>query len=74
MALDFLRPVSRLERFVVLGSCIVAIGVLTLTGRLVGRGVPLGGFYLLPLAVAAEFMSRWGIRRVTELGRGKVGM
>jgi len=39
----------------------VAIGVLTLTGRLVGRGVPLGGFYLLPLAVAAAFMSRWGI-------------
>ena len=61
MALDFLRPVSRVERFIVLGSCILAIGALTLAGRLIGTGVPLGGFYLLPLAVAAAFMSRWAI-------------
>ncbi len=44
-----------------LGSCILAIGALTLAGRLTGPGVPLGGFYLLPLAVAAAFMSRWAI-------------
>jgi len=61
MALDFLRPVSRVQRFAVLGSCFLAIGSLTLAGRLVGTGVPLGGFYLLPLAVAAAFMSRWAI-------------
>src|SRR5579872_257350 len=59
MALDFLRPVSRVERFIVLGSCFLAIVALTLAGRFTGRGVPLGGFYLLPLAVAAAFMSRW---------------
>src|SRR5258708_40075684 len=61
MALDFLRPVSRVERFVVLGSCILTIAALTLAGRLMGRGVPLGGFYLLPLAVAAAVMSRWAV-------------
>ena len=61
MALDFLRPVSRVERFVVLGSCILAIAALTLAGRFMGGGVPLGGFYLLPLAVAAAFVSRWAI-------------
>jgi two-component system, LuxR family, sensor kinase FixL len=61
MALDFLRPVSRVERFIVLGSCILAIAGLTVGGRFMGREVPLGGFYLLPLAVAAAFMSRWAI-------------
>src|SRR6266478_2562392 len=61
MALDFLRPVSSVERFAVLARCILAIGGLTLAGRLIGPGVPLGGFYLLPLAVAAAFMSRWAI-------------
>src|SRR5579871_4199403 len=61
MTLDFSRPVSRVERFVVLGSCILAIAALTIAGRLMGRSVPLGGFYLLPLAVAAAFMSRWAI-------------
>jgi PAS domain S-box-containing protein len=39
----------------------VLIAGLTLAGRFMGKTVPLGGFYLLPLAVSAAFMSRWSI-------------
>ena len=39
----------------------MAIAAITLAGRYSGRAEPLGGFYLIPLAVAAAFISRWSI-------------
>jgi two-component system, LuxR family, sensor kinase FixL len=45
----------------VLGACVLSIaGLVALEGYL-GRDVPLGGFYLLPLIVAAAFVPRWAI-------------
>jgi two-component system, LuxR family, sensor kinase FixL len=61
MAIDLLNPVSRIQRFAVVASCILAIAAITLAGRFSGRAEPLGGFYLIPLAVAAAFISRWSI-------------
>jgi two-component system, LuxR family, sensor kinase FixL len=61
MAIDLAGPVSRVQRSVVLASCVLAIAAITLAERYSGRTVPLGGFYLLPLVVAAPFVSRWSI-------------
>jgi PAS domain S-box-containing protein len=61
MAIDLLNPVSRVQRFAVVASCILAIAAITLASRYSGGAEPLGGFYLIPLAVAAAFISRWSI-------------
>ena len=61
MAIDLLSPVSRWQRFAVFVSCVSAIAAITLAGQYFGRTVPVGGFYLLPLAIAAAFISRWSI-------------
>jgi two-component system, LuxR family, sensor kinase FixL len=61
MAIDLLRPISRIQRVALLAACVVAIAAITLAGRYSGRTVSVGGFYLLPLAVAAAFISRWSI-------------
>src|ERR1035437_8011867 len=61
MAIDLAGPVSWVQRFLVLASCVLAIAAITLAGRYSGRALPVGGFYLLPLAVAAAFIPRWSI-------------
>jgi two-component system sensor kinase FixL len=61
MAIDLTGPVSRLQRFYVVASCALCIAAIAALDRYSGRIVPPGGFYLLPLAIAAAFVSRWSI-------------
>jgi PAS domain S-box-containing protein len=61
MAIDLTGPVSRFQRFYVVAGCILGIAAIAAADRYSGRTVPPGGFYLLPLAIAAAFVSRWSI-------------
>jgi hypothetical protein len=61
MAIDLTGPVSRVQRFYVVASCALGIAAIAVADRYSGRMVPTGGFYLLPLAIAAAFVSRWSI-------------
>src|SRR5579863_363205 len=61
MAIDLTGPVSRTQRLYVVISCALGIAAIAAADRYSGRVVPLGGFYLLPLAIAAAFVSRWSI-------------
>jgi two-component system, LuxR family, sensor kinase FixL len=61
MAIDLTGPVSRVQRFYVVASCALGIAAIAVADRYSGRIVPPGGFYLLPLAIAAAFVSRWSI-------------
>ena len=61
MAIDVTGPVSRVQRFYVVASCALGIVAIAAANRYSGPEIPLGGFYLLPLAVAAAFVSRWSI-------------
>jgi two-component system sensor kinase FixL len=61
MAIDLTGPVSRVQRFYVVVSCALGIAAIAVMDRYSGRLVPPGGFYLLPLAIAAAFISRWSI-------------
>src|SRR5579863_6119 len=61
MAIDLTGPVTRVQRFYVLTGCALGISAIAMLDRYSGRAVPSGGFYLLPLAVAAAFVSRWSI-------------
>src|SRR6202521_3604569 len=61
MAIDLTGPVSRLQRFYVVASCALCIAAIAAGDRYSGRVVPPGGFYLLPLAIVAAFVSRWSI-------------
>jgi len=61
MAIDLTGPVTRIQRFYVVASCALGIAAVAVADRYFGRVVPPGGFYLLPLAVAAAFVSRWSI-------------
>ena len=61
MAIDLTGPVSRVQRFYVVISCALGIAAIAAADRYSGRMIPPGGFYLLPLAIAAAFVSRWSI-------------
>jgi len=61
MAIDLTDPVSPLQRAGVVASCVLGIAVIAVVDRYSGHAIPLQGFYLLPLAVAAAFVSRWSI-------------
>jgi two-component system sensor kinase FixL len=45
----------------VVTGCIAGIAAITFTERYTGKTMPLGGFYLIPLVIAAAFISRWSI-------------
>jgi two-component system, LuxR family, sensor kinase FixL len=59
MAINLTGPISRTQRALVLVCCALSVGLLTTAERYTGLYVPLGGLFLLPLLVAAPFMSRW---------------
>jgi two-component system sensor kinase FixL len=61
MAIDLLDPVSRGVRATLLAACFLLIAVLVAVEQYVGAQIPLGGLFLLPLAVAAAYLSRWPI-------------
>ncbi len=61
MAINLTGPVTLGTRLAILATCGLGICVLTLVERQMGPAIPLGGFFLLPLAVAAAFLSRWSI-------------
>mgnify|MGYP003347978547 FL=1 len=61
MAINIIDPVSRAERAFVLVGCMLGICALSAAERFLGNGIPLGGFFLLPIVVAASFISRWSI-------------
>ena len=61
MTINLSSPVTWTQRVTVVTGCILVIAAITVSGRYTGRAVPLEGFYLLPLAVAAAYMSRWSI-------------
>ena len=50
-----------MQRVIVLGGCVAGIAAITFAERYTGRALPLEGLYLVPLAVAAAFLSRWSI-------------
>src|SRR5258708_34880904 len=59
MDINLTGPVTRGERAVVVASSIAGIMGLIELERLAGPSFPLGGFFLLPLAVVAAFLPRW---------------
>lgn len=59
MALDISGPVSRLQRAVILSGCALAAVLLTAAENYLGTTTSLGGLFLLPLFVAAAYLSRW---------------
>ena len=61
MAIDLTDPVSPRNRAIILGSCALGVAALTLCERYLGPHIPLGGFFFLPLFLAAAYVSRWPI-------------
>ncbi len=61
MAFHLTDEVPRERRMLVVIGCLSMIAGLVGYERYVGQTVPLGGFYLVPLLLAAAFMPRWGI-------------
>jgi two-component system sensor kinase FixL len=59
MAINLTGSVTSGERAIVVASSIAGIVALIVLEHMVGPDLPLGGFYLLPLAVAAAFLPRW---------------
>lgn len=59
MAINLTGPVTPRERAVVIASSGAGILGLIELERLAGPNFPLGGFFLLPLAVVAAFLPRW---------------
>jgi two-component system sensor kinase FixL len=61
MAINLIDPVSRAERIFVIAGCISGVLALSFAEKFLGNGLPLGGFFLLPIVIAASFISRWSI-------------
>ncbi|MEQ1884995.1 MAG: ATP-binding protein [Bryobacteraceae bacterium] len=61
MAINIINPVSRAEKTFILAGCIFGVCALSAAERFLGNGMPLGGFFLLPIVVCASFISRWSI-------------
>jgi two-component system sensor kinase FixL len=61
VAINLTNPISRKDRLKVLTGCGLGIAALTASERYVGPDAPLGGFFFLPLLVAAAFVSRGSI-------------
>jgi two-component system sensor kinase FixL len=59
MAINLTGPVTLSDRIVVVGCSLAGIAGLLALERSAGPNLPLGGFYLLPLAVSAAFLPRW---------------
>lgn len=55
------EPISRRDRLVVLACSVASTVALIICERSVGPAVPLGGFFFLPLFLAAAAISRWPI-------------
>ena len=76
MAINLTGPVTLSDRAVVVACSLAGIAGLLALERSAGPNLPLGGFYLLPLAVAAAFLPRWaafGIAIATAVVRESYG-
>ncbi len=59
MAINLTGAVTSGDRALVVACSLAGIAALIALERSTGPSLPLGGFYLLPLAVAAAFLPRW---------------
>lgn len=59
MAIQVTDPLSGWKLLALLAGCTLTIAGLVAAEGYVGRDLPLAGFYLLPLIVAAAFVPRW---------------
>src|SRR5579864_2181948 len=59
MAIRVTDPLSGWKLAVLLAGCVVGIVGLVAVENSLGRDIPLGGMYLLPLIVAAAYLPRW---------------
>ncbi len=72
MAIDITGPFSRVQRVLILGSCLLAVVILTAVENYLGPPIPLGGLFLIPLLVAATCLSRgwiFAVSILTAIGR-----
>jgi two-component system sensor kinase FixL len=61
MAINLRDAVSTPQRVTVFAICALSVVGLTICERYAGPGIPIGGFFFLPLLVVAAFVSRWSI-------------
>jgi two-component system sensor kinase FixL len=61
MAIDLTDPIPLRKRALILALCALAVAALTVCERMAGPSIPLGPLFLLPLLVAAAFLTRWMI-------------
>src|SRR4029077_13947459 len=59
MAIRVTDPLSGWKLVFLLTGCVLSIVGLRAAENYVGRDVPLGGLYLLPLIVASGYIPRW---------------
>src|SRR5579871_6275716 len=61
MVINRSGPTSQNERYLILLSCACGVAALGFAERYLGPTIPLGGFFFIPLFVAAAFLSRGSI-------------
>ncbi len=61
MALEITGPFSRLQRVLIVGSCVLSLALLTAIETYLRPAISLGGLFLIPLLVAALCLSRYSI-------------
>ncbi|HEY2842441.1 MAG TPA: ATP-binding protein, partial [Bryobacteraceae bacterium] len=61
MAIRVTDPLTGWKLIAVLVACILSIAGLLALENVVGRDIPLGGLYLIPLIVASAYLPRWAI-------------
>jgi two-component system sensor kinase FixL len=59
MAINLTDPIPVGKRLLVLAACLAAMAGLIYCERFLGTGAALGGFFFLPLLVAAAYVPRW---------------
>jgi len=59
MAIRVTDPLSGWKHVFLLAGCVLSVVALLALENYVGRDIPLGGLYLLPLIVAAGYVPRW---------------
>ena len=59
MAIRVTDPLSGWKLVALLTGCVLSIVTLLALENYVGRDIPLGGLYLLPLIVASGYIPRW---------------